>query len=313
MLKVFGKAILSVMMLLLVAGAGKGYCLEPSPSDCDQDAMTNKTSGIYCITVSGKTKYFLVHVPESYSPRSRVVPMLMGLHGGTGDADYYQSEWGWDVLSESEGFIGVYPYAASRGTIPGIWRLFPDRTQDDHLFLKEVIKYMKRAFRVDEDRVYITGHSLGATMVHSFLAKGNARLFAGAVTYKGGFLTASKDPTTNVCYDPATKFKPGGALPVTVWTGGEENVRTGDSGCAAWRKEQDKTAVRTWATSNRIPAPLGEGVTGTLDGNTTVTRYFRGYAPVQHVYEPDGTHDFGRGQEVLVWNILKQWNRKQFR
>lgn len=122
------------------------------------------------INDSIKTSYY-VHLPQDYSPNQKF-PLLIVLHGAVRSnalADY-QNE---DVLA---GWNRFYTEYADRY---GVILLFPKGSRaynwmvpDDGLFMvPAMLRQLKKAINVDDNRVFISGHSNGATGSFSYLMK----------------------------------------------------------------------------------------------------------------------------------------------
>ena len=123
----------------------------------------------------GLSREFRVHVPRGYR-RGNAVPLLVALHGGSGDMDRQadDSKYGLISASERRGFIAVFPNGFSR--LPGgrlaTWNAgrccgpARDRDVDDVGFVRAVVADVSRMLDVDRHRVYATGMSNGAMMAY---------------------------------------------------------------------------------------------------------------------------------------------------
>ena len=58
--------------------------------------------------VKKMTRTFIVHVPPGFDGKSKV-PVVFMLHGAGGSGEGAIPETGWDVKSDREGFIAVFP------------------------------------------------------------------------------------------------------------------------------------------------------------------------------------------------------------
>ncbi|MEZ4992257.1 MAG: alpha/beta hydrolase-fold protein [Saprospiraceae bacterium] len=123
------------------------------------------------------TSYF-VHLPGSYDP-DKSYPMLIFLHGAirnNGLADYQTrsvlGDWNryYTQYADKEEVILVFP----KGSREYNW-MVPD---DGFFMVPEIVRQVKQAIHVDDDRVFISGHSNGATGSFSYLMKQPAQ-FAG--------------------------------------------------------------------------------------------------------------------------------------
>ncbi len=123
-----------------------------------------------------KWQYSVV-VPKSYNG-SNQVPLVLILHGAGGRGDRYLEAAGWTRKADEEGFIAVAPTSApAHPDRPANFRLNPnvwnttqlknlsERTKiDDIAFFNTLLETMERKYRIDPQRIFVTGHSNGAGM-----------------------------------------------------------------------------------------------------------------------------------------------------
>lgn len=132
----------------------------------------------FLINDSAATSFF-VHLPQSYSPVKKY-PLLFFLHGAIRSnalTDYQLPEWnlgGWNryytKYADLHDVILVFP----KGSRQYNW-MTPD---DGFLMIPEMLKQIKKAIHVDDNRIFISGHSNGATGAFSYLIK-HSTPFAG--------------------------------------------------------------------------------------------------------------------------------------
>lgn len=130
------------------------------------------------INDSVKTSYF-VHLPEKYDSKTRC-PVLLFLHG----AVYHNSLSEYQVAGANlEGWNRYYTKYAKRddvilvfvsGSAKYNW-MHPD---DGFFMIPEIVKQIKKSINIDDNKIFISGHSNGATGSFSYLMK-NPNLFAG--------------------------------------------------------------------------------------------------------------------------------------
>jgi len=116
------------------------------------------------------TSYF-VHLPKTYQP-ARKYPVLIFLHG----AVRYNSFKSYQNKSVLDGWNRYYrDYAEKYGVIlvfPQASRQFNWMVPDDGFFLiPNIVKQLKTGINVDDDKVFLSGHSNGATGSFSYLMK----------------------------------------------------------------------------------------------------------------------------------------------
>src|SRR5262245_29244628 len=81
--------------------------------------------------------------------------LFFGLHGGgegAGDAETAQGPWAGAV--GGRGWIGVYPEVLEK--TEAAWGDEPTEK-----FVLELIEVMKRTYKIDTNRIYLGGHSMG--------------------------------------------------------------------------------------------------------------------------------------------------------
>lgn len=130
------------------------------------------------INDSTQTSY-LVHLPENYSPKNEH-SVLVFLHGAVRRnslADYLMPEnllGGWNryytKYAEKNDVILVF----LKGGKQYNW-MYPD---DGFFMVPEVIRQIKKSINIDDNKVFISGHSNGATGSFSYLMK-QPTMFAG--------------------------------------------------------------------------------------------------------------------------------------
>ena len=137
-------------------------------------------------TPDGRQRHFRLYVPSTYRS-DQPAPLLIALHGGLGTSEQFASNSGFDGLSESNGFIVVYP--------DGI-RAIPDRPGlqtwnggyccgpaankdvDDVGYLNFLLDLLEARFSIDSDRVFAAGHSNGAIMAYRLACELSDRIVA---------------------------------------------------------------------------------------------------------------------------------------
>ena len=129
------------------------------------------------INVEGRS--YRLYVPRKL-PHGKV-PLLLALHGGFGNSEYFEHFLGMDKVAERKGFMVAYP----NGTEGRSWLMknkrmwnsgnccgiAAEKNIDDVSFLANVINDIIAKYPVDPNRIYITGHSNGAMMSYRFVCE----------------------------------------------------------------------------------------------------------------------------------------------
>ena len=103
-------------------------------------------------TSNGKPRVYYLYVPSNTQPSSRV-PLIVMLHGSNRTGNSLVEKW--KDLAKKEGFIIVGPDAQN---LKGWWA-----PQDGPDYLRDVVEELKKKYPIDPRRVYLFGHSAGAS------------------------------------------------------------------------------------------------------------------------------------------------------
>ncbi len=156
------------------------------------------------LQVGGATRTAFVRAP-AVEP-GRPCPLVLGFHGGGGNAPGYIDNSQLFAKAEAAGFISVCP----QGTpvpfpIPGDHRIWNSGSEyerasggiDDVLFTRRLIEAVARAYPIDRRRIFVTGFSNGAQMAYR-LALELADQVAAIAPMSGGRLAGSERPARPV-------------------------------------------------------------------------------------------------------------------
>ena len=134
---------------------------------------------------------YRVYVPKSYSPAAGA-PLVIALHGLGGNEDSFFDQYSRlpPQLAEKHGFLLAAPNgfrvdgfygAAIMGAGDAAARRRLEYSEKDVL---EVLRLMKATYKVDESRIYLIGHSMGAIGTWALGAK-YAGTWAALVPFSG--------------------------------------------------------------------------------------------------------------------------------
>ncbi|HJQ24479.1 MAG TPA: alpha/beta fold hydrolase [Blastocatellia bacterium] len=124
---------------------------------------------------------YRVFVPSSYDG-TRSFPLVIALHGMGGDENSYFEHYANGLFKEEAERHG-YLVACPKGRGPA--SMYMGDAERDVL---DVMAEMMRAYRVDPDRVYLTGHSMGGFGTLS-IAMDHPELFAAIAPVAGGVMS----------------------------------------------------------------------------------------------------------------------------
>jgi polyhydroxybutyrate depolymerase len=157
------------------------------------------------IDVDGVQRTAFLHAPDVIDPARRY-PLVIGFHGGAGNAEGYIENSQLFAKGEAAGFIVVCPQGTPIPTPwPGDHRIWnsgaeyeqPSRGADDVAFTRLIIDRVSTMYPVDSKRIFATGFSNGGQMAYR-LALELADRIAAVAPMSGGRLAGSERPSRPV-------------------------------------------------------------------------------------------------------------------
>lgn len=145
------------------------------------------------LTVDGRNRRYLVHVPPSYDPQ-KPTPVVLVLHGAAMNGPLTVAFTGMNAKSDQAGFIAVYPNGTGLGEMFLTWNAggLPGgkagQRPDDVAFLRAALDDLATVLNVDPLRVHATGISNGGMMCYKLAAELSDRIasiapVAGTMTF----------------------------------------------------------------------------------------------------------------------------------
>ncbi|RKY75858.1 phospholipase [candidate division KSB1 bacterium] len=170
----------------------------------------------------GLTRTFRIHIPKSYI-NSKSIPLVIALHGGGGSAEAMVAltRGGFDVLSEKEGFIVVYPEGIDKhwNDGRGLRRYKAQRENiNDVGFISYLIDYLHQKYDIDRTRVYVTGMSNGAIMSFRLACELSGKI--AAIAPVAGLMPENIFGKCNPSEPVSVLIINSTDDPITPWTGG---------------------------------------------------------------------------------------------
>jgi poly(3-hydroxybutyrate) depolymerase len=167
-----------------VASAAKG----------GKNPFVGRTGGFerhYVLEAAGEIMPYRVYVPTSYNG-SKPYPLIVALHGLGANEDSFMDAYGKTVptLAEQRGYIVVAPLGFRVDGFYG-FSLPSDASPNDRrrveLSEQDVMEVLKRAradYKIDESRIYLMGHSMGAIGTWAIAAK-HPTIWAALAPFSG--------------------------------------------------------------------------------------------------------------------------------
>jgi predicted peptidase len=138
-----------------------------------RNPFTGKTGDFkrgYLLESAGEIMPYRMYVPTTYST-SRTYPLIVALHGLGGTEDSFFTGYDNQMvrLAEQHGYIVTAPlgyrvdgsYGWGLGNPPAdpVTRRVQENSEKD---VMQVLQLVKQHYRIDENRIYLMGHSMGA-------------------------------------------------------------------------------------------------------------------------------------------------------
>lgn len=141
-------------------------------SCADQSSNPNRIVGT--IRIDNLDRRYLLALPPSFDQQQNQIPLVVFLHGTGGRAEQSEHDYGISSKAGERNFAVVYPEGISR---PGRFALRTwnagnccdyamQQNINDVEFIRRLILHLQDKYRIDADRVYITGISNGAMMAY---------------------------------------------------------------------------------------------------------------------------------------------------
>ncbi|MEV4638632.1 polyhydroxybutyrate depolymerase [Actinoplanes sp. NPDC049548] len=236
-----------------------------APRDASKICSRPAVSGDTTIDVDfeGTTYPVLVYVPASAGRTGRV-PLVLNLHGSSGNGPGQMDYSGLRAVADDEGFIVAAPNGAI--TLPqdpmppnGSWawnvpgvpttagQMPPPDARNDIQFLSRVIDVVSGKLCTDLRRTYATGHSGGGRMTSALGCYLSDRIAAIAA---GAGLRAGRPDPDDVSVPEVEDCRPGRPVPVVTWHGQKDTTNPyPGSNDLRWGYAVP-VAVQTWARLN---------------------------------------------------------------
>lgn len=323
------------VIILVIVSAGLLFLAFKSHNNSKKPVVEEKIPQTTTFTIKVGNldrEYLLYGRPDG----SKSLPVVIVLHGGggpVGSAELMAQRSGWVEKAKQEGFLAVFPQGviedpskpvnltdkADAGRNIRSWNdgdgITPasKKNIDDVAFLRTNIEDLENKFSVDEDRIYVTGFSNGASMAFRLGVELSDRI-AAIAPVAGALFIAPKQLNSSVSLLRIV----GGGDPLP--TGGRSIIPV----VAAVTNSPARDPVSVWATL--LECPKGKNVSAGKDVRQILYSPCMGGAEVVdfvidgmgHVY-PGLSEFFGADPKLgdrvnatdLVWDFFKNHAKGQ--
>jgi len=222
------------------------------------------------LTWGGLTRDFRVFIPSGYNA-GKPLPLVMVFHGGRGSAAQIEKHTGFSALAEKELFLAAYPQGYDKQWNDGrqAQNIKPQKLNiDDVGFISALIDAIGERYRIDPDRIYVTGISNGGFMSQRLACALSGRLAAAAsvAAMMPAPLLASCRPSSKI----SILIMNGTEDPLVPYAGGKVHLGRIVRGEATSTNE----TIRFWTSHNNCRLYLSNLVDNDPDDSTSILQYF---------------------------------------
>jgi polyhydroxybutyrate depolymerase len=268
----FRLAVAALLVAGAAAGCGHGGAAAPlvtagtlPPASGTSGCGHHRTTGSlqYTVTISGRERVVIVHVPPGYTGSAKTA-LVLNLHGSESTARAQEKFSGMDAAADADDFIVAYPQALIRDGSGYDWNIAgellvdgslpPASAPSDVTFLTSLVTDLAGRYCLNLRRVYATGVSGGGRMA-SQLACDASGTFA-AVAPVAGLRFPSPCPASR-------------AVPVIAFHGTADPIDPFNGHGQPYWTYSVPAAARLWAGHDRC----GTGPQVTSGSGYRLTKY----------------------------------------
>ncbi len=112
------------------------------------------------IYVAGTPRQIRVYAPKNLPENA---PLIISMHGMNQDPEYQMNTTKWNAVADTARCLVVYPYGINKA-----WDISGD---SDVNFIKAIINNMYNKYKINKNRVYATGFSMGGMMTYHLITR----------------------------------------------------------------------------------------------------------------------------------------------
>ena len=283
---------------------------ERNPGQTDMAVLSRDFSGV--LVHSGLRRSYIVHIGAACD-LNRPAPLVIVLHGGGGNGAGMVKLTGFNVVSDREGFIVVYPDGIDRHWNDGRgveWYRAHRQDIDDVGFISALTDELSRKLNIDAKRVYATGISNGGMMSYRLGCELSDRI--AAIAAVAASLAVNKVKEWSPTRPIPVMIIAGTADPLVPWNGGY--IRYGERIYGTVLSVPE--TVEFWVEKNGCPArPVVRRLPDLDPTDGTVVRRevysgCKGGAEVVLYAVEGGGHTWPGGLQYLPERIIGKTSRE---
>ena len=196
-------ALIALLGLFIAGGLSRGALAQDTPFPDTHGPADPLGPGdhVRFLTVDGRKRTFLVHVPEKRDPE-RPLPVVLALHGAAMNGPMMAWFSGLDRKADEAGFVVVYPSGTGTGPFltwnsGGFEGRMAEGRPDDVAFIAALLDDLEAVLDMDPKRIYACGMSNGGMMCYRLAAELSDRI-AAIAPVAGTIAIAESRPTRAV-------------------------------------------------------------------------------------------------------------------
>ena len=164
---------------LLKEDGGKWLIIGIPSEHCSYAENYSSPYGDDCVEHGGYYRCWDIYVPPAATENS---PLLIDLHGWTGTPSDQRSISGFESLASKEGFVVVWPYGLCNSWNSGEACCAPASEDkiDDVGFIRKLVSKVSDQYKIDRNRIYVTGLSNGCSMTQRLANEASDMIAAAA-------------------------------------------------------------------------------------------------------------------------------------
>jgi polyhydroxybutyrate depolymerase len=175
--------------------------------------IINVSGQEFSLIHDGLTRTYRLHLPSNYNPDS-LYPLIVNMHGLGSNALEQEIYTAFNNVGDTAGVILAYPNG-----INGTWNVSSGTGTDDVGFISALIDTLNYQYKVDLNRVYATGMSMGGFMSYRLACELSDRIAAiASVTGLQAFYPCDPDRPVPIAHfhgtaDPVVPYS---GVPATI-------------------------------------------------------------------------------------------------
>jgi polyhydroxybutyrate depolymerase len=272
-------------------------CGSRSARDASSSAALGPGTFERSFKVGDQQRTYRIHIPPSFSA-GKPLSLVLAFHGHYGTGDVMARMTHFDVVSDRNGFVVVYPDGIGRSWNTGAGNGKAEQSQiDDVGFISTLIDQLGHEFPIDRQRVYATGISMGGIFTQRLGCELSTKL--AAIAPVAGNMATS---IASTCHpkNPVSVMQIHGADDrLTPWEGGE----TAGGG----RIISVPATIQLWVERNKCPsAPERETAAQGVTCNRSAP--CQSNAAVTLCRVEAGGHTWPKGDQILPSIVVGEAN-----